>query len=65
MKTIKPNHRRNFLLAAGLGGAGVAAAVVTAGKVAPKAAAAPPDAAAPSGYRVSEHVKKYYKTTEV
>ncbi len=38
MKTIKPANRRNFLLAAGLGSAGVAAAVVTAGKRAKAAA---------------------------
>jgi hypothetical protein len=65
MKTAKPNHRRNFLLAAGLGGAGVAAAVVTARKGAPKAAQAAPAAAEPGGYRATEHIKKYYKTTEV
>jgi hypothetical protein len=65
MKTIKPTDRRNFLLAAGLGSAGVAAAVVTAGKV--KVAA--DDAAAPdpkaTKYHASAHILKYYKTTEV
>jgi hypothetical protein len=65
MKTMKPSNRRNFLLAAGLGTAGVAAAVVATGKKPP--AKAPPDAAAeaPSGYRASAHILKYYKTTEV
>ena len=64
MKTAKPNDRRNFLVAAGLGGAGVAAAIAT-GKKSPgreKIAAAQ---AQPSGYHVSEHILKYYKTTEV
>ena len=66
MKTAKTTNRRNFLLAAGLGGAGAAAAVITA---ASKTKAAMPGAApatdGASGYRVSEHVQKYYKTTEV
>ena len=63
MKTMKPTNRRNFLLAAGLGGAGVAAAVATSvRKPAAKAAAA---AIGPSGYHASEHILKYYKTTEV
>lgn len=66
MKTTQSNDRRKFLLAAGLGSAGVAAAVVTAGnKVKPAAAGeAAPDPKATS-YRASAHVLKYYKTTEV
>lgn len=65
MKTMKPTNRRKFLLAAGLGGAGAAAAVVTGvGRPAATAAAASP-AGKPSGYHVSEHILKYYKTTEV
>ena len=64
MKTTKTTNRRNFLLAAGLGSAGVAAAVATGTKAVggKKAAAA---AAQPSGYHASEHILKYYKTTEV
>jgi len=65
MKAIKKTtNRRNFLLAAGLGGAGVAAAVVTG---APRAGAkvAAQDADKPTGYHASEHIRKYYKTTEV
>jgi hypothetical protein len=58
--------RRNFLLAAGVGGAGAAAALVagTAGKgVQPVAeAVTQPDV---KGYHVSEHINKYYKTTLV
>jgi hypothetical protein len=65
MKTVKPSTRRNFLLAAGLGTAGVAAAVVATGKKAPVAKAQADVAPASSGYRASEHVLKYYKTTEV
>ena len=65
MKTIKPANRRNFLLAAGLGSAGVAAAVVTAGKRAKVAATEPSAAAEPSGYRASPHILKYYQTTKV
>jgi hypothetical protein len=64
MKTAKTTDRRKFLLAAGLGGAGVAAAVAIAPK-AKKAAAAAPQPAQGDGYRVSEHILKYYKTTEV
>jgi hypothetical protein len=63
MKTTR-TPRRNFLLAAGLGGAGAIAAVATARKPVPgaKTQAA---AAEPQGYRASEHILKYYKTTEV
>ncbi len=64
MKTTKTN-RRKFLMAASLGSAGAVAAVV-AGKgttQAPKEKVA--EAEQPSGYRVTEHIQKYYKTTEV
>lgn len=58
--------RRNFLLAAGVGGTGAVVAVVagTAGVGAqPVAEAVPqPDV---KGYHVSEHINKYYKTTLV
>lgn len=64
MKTMKRTHRRNFLVAAGLGGAGVAAAVMAPGRK-PQAADGPQAAAQPTGYHVSEHILKYYKTTEV
>jgi hypothetical protein len=64
MKTTKTTNHRNFLLAAGLGSAGVAAAVATGTKsVGGKKAAAA--ANQPSGYHASEHILKYYKTTEV
>jgi hypothetical protein len=64
MKTAKPNNRRNFLLAAGLGGAGVAAAVATGTKKPGREKIAAAEAK-PSGYHVTEHILKYYKTTEV
>jgi hypothetical protein len=64
MKTIKPNTRRNFLLAASLGGAGAVAAVATAREKS-KVASAEPGADKADGYRASPHVLKYYKTTEV
>jgi hypothetical protein len=65
MKTAKTTNRRNFLLAAGLGGAGAAAAVVTATSKTKALPGTAPDADKASGYRVSEHILKYYKTTEV
>lgn len=64
MKPIKPNSRRKFLLTAGLGGAGAAAALV-AGQ---KAVTGPKEAPAVDstrGYHVSEHILKYYKTAQV
>jgi hypothetical protein len=64
MKTIKPTNRRKFLLAAGLGTAGVAAVATAVRKPEPKAEAAA-DAPQPSGYHATEHILKYYKTTEV
>jgi hypothetical protein len=64
MKTIKPTNRRKFLLAAGLGTAGAVAAVAT-NPVKPGAKALAAEAARPSGYHASEHILKYYKTTEV
>ena len=64
MKTIKPTQRRNFLLAAGLGSAGVAAAVATGSKPSSRAKVAAAENK-PSGYHASEHILKYYKTTEV
>ena len=64
MKATKPNSRRNFLLAAGAGTAGAAAAVVTARKATSGKSAAPA-VDSPKGYHVSEHILKYYKTTEV
>jgi hypothetical protein len=60
----KPNSRRKFLLTAGLGGAGAAAAVVTGRKIASDGQAGGA-VGKPRGYHVSEHILKYYKTTQV
>ena len=64
MKKSKPNTRRNFLLAASLGGAGAAAALV-AGRQAVPGAGEAPSVDKPRGYHASEHIQKYYKTTQV
>lgn len=60
----KPNSRRKFLLTAGLGTAGAAAVAVAGRQVATAAQGAKP-AATTRGYHVSEHILKYYKTTQV
>lgn len=69
MKQSKLN-RRQFLLAAGAGGAVTASALI-AGKDAPAPAAAgvatgvaitKPEV---KGYHTSEHIEKYYKTTMI
>jgi hypothetical protein len=65
MKTTKTSNRRNFLLAAGMGTAGVAAAVVTAGRKPVVKAEADAVDEQPSGYRESDHIRKYYKTAKV
>ena len=64
MKNAKPTNRRNFLLAAGIGGAAAAALVGQRVKPVGKTATAD-EGAKPSGYRESEHIRRYYKTTEV
>ena len=65
MKTAKSTNRRNFLIAAGLGGAGAAAAVVTAAQKAKPASGEAATVDKASGYRVTAHIEKYYKTTKV
>jgi hypothetical protein len=65
MKKAKTTNRRDFLLAAGLGGVGAAAAVVTATTQKQAAPGAAPTVDKASGYRMTEHIEKYYKTTEV
>ena len=64
MKPTTKAQRRNFLIAAGLGGAGVATALV-AGRKAKIAAKEAPASEERTAYRESAHVRKYYKTTEV
>ena len=67
MKTTRTlSQRRKFLLGAGLGTAGVAAALVARPGAAPKQATAAEAAAdGPDGYRATEHILKYYNTTKV
>ena len=64
MKTTRTHNRRNFLLAAGLGGAG-AVAVVGAGLKATVPSKEPPAVDKATGYRATAHIEKYYKTTKV
>ena len=66
MKTAKPTNRRKFLLAASAGSAGAVAAVVGArATLVPKGETLAAEGEKPSGYHASEHILKYYKTTEV
>jgi hypothetical protein len=55
--------RRNFLLAAGAGGVATAAAIVA--KNSPPAQSPDKGKRATRGYRVTEHVNNYYRTTKV
>ena len=54
--------RRNFLLTVGAGGAATAAAIVGKNAATPSASK---DKRATSGYKVSEHIENYYRTTKV
>lgn len=65
MKTKRIQDRRKFLLAAGLGGAGAAALVAGVKATDAPASGSVESAAAPDGYRATEHILKYYKTTQV
>ena len=56
-------RRRRFLLAVSAGGAGVAAAATPAR--AAVAASTDASATASTGYRETEHVKRYYETTRL
>ena len=57
--------RRNFLLAASVGGVATAAAVVASRSPSSKSTPATPDKRATRGYQASEHVTNYYRTTKV
>lgn len=57
--------RRGFLLALGAGGAGAAAlAARSLTGVTPTAETTDPAAASGEGYRVTDHVKRYYQTAK-
>ena len=55
--------RRNFLLTVGAGGAATAAAIV--GKKASAPAPKSTDKRATEGYKVTQHINNYYRTTKV
>jgi len=62
------SRRRGFMLGAAVAGAATAAAVALPKSATPELPVAEPTPPAPAnggGYRVSEHVKRYYKTTQV
>jgi hypothetical protein len=63
MKT-KSKSRRAFLVA-GVGGAGAAVAAVAMTRQAEPGVPEAPATKDKDGYRVTEHIQKYYKTTEV
>jgi hypothetical protein len=65
MKTAKTTDRRKFLLAAGAGGAAAAGALVTATSKTKATPGELPAVDKASGYRSTEHIEKYYKTTKV
>ena len=56
--------RRNFLLTVGAGGAASAAAIVGQ-NASTSSASGSKDKRATSGYKVSEHISNYYRTTKV
>ncbi len=64
-KRSVPNSRRKFLISIGAGGAATAAAVVAAVAPEPEVPAANNGKPAKSGYQVSEHINKYYRTARV
>ena len=60
-----PNSRRKFLMSIGVGSAATAAAVVAAVAPEPEVPTTSGAKTAKSGYQVSEHINKYYRTTRV
>jgi len=60
----KKSGRRNFLIAVGAG-SGAAIAAVAAKTVPEKAAAAAKKQEQGAGYQLSEHIRKYYRSTLV
>ena len=63
----EPPSRRGFFKAVAIGGAAAAAAVATtfAGERKTVTGTAAADPSAPLGYRETEHIKHYYRTTQV
>lgn len=57
--------RRDFLLSVGLGSAGAAAAVIGCKALIDKPVSTESKPGSGKGYRLSEHVQRYYRTTRV
>ncbi|HTP95307.1 MAG TPA: twin-arginine translocation signal domain-containing protein [Burkholderiales bacterium] len=64
MSTNKTN-RRKFMAALGLGGVAAAGTLLTRQGTPEQQASASKDKAGSGGYRLTEHVRKYYRTTQV
>jgi len=56
--------RRNFLLAVGAGSVAAAAAVISGGSP-PSQESSPKDKTAGQGYRLTDHVRNYYRTAQI
>lgn len=65
MKTSTSLRRRDFLLSIGLGGAGTAAALIAGKSGQDTKKAVDTKAGGGSGYRLTEHIRNYYRTTQV
>ncbi len=59
------SSRRGFLISVGTGGVAAAAAVVSAVAPETRSEANNNDQHSKRGYRVSEHINKYYRTTRI
>jgi len=57
--------RRDFLLSVGLGSAGAAVGVIGGKALIDKAVSVESKSDSGKGYRLSEHVQNYYRTTRV
>lgn len=57
--------RRGFLVSVGLGSAGAAAGVIGGKALMDKAIATGSKPDSEKGYRLSEHVQNYYRTTRI
>lgn len=60
------SQRRNFMLALGLGGMGVAAALLSGKQVkAAEVVQGVAETPAKKGYHESEHIKRYYRSAKI
>ena len=66
MKSLKPRmSRRRFLLAASTAGAATGAALVSRNAAHPTDRAQAREAGEKTGYRLTEHVRNYYRTARL